>query len=97
MKNTVGEIQTIFIVPPSILFRLTAHACKTIGPFIQVKISRDLNLSREHDRLYCRSSKLIKRNTRINDPKSYYIIKIKFLVRLHGEYNTLVKLCGNTT
>ena len=22
---------------------------------------------------------------------------IKFLVRLHGEYNILVKLCGNTT
>ena len=23
--------------------------------------------------------------------------KTKFLVRLHGEYNILVKLCGNTT
>ena len=22
---------------------------------------------------------------------------LKFLVRLHGEYNILVKLCGNTT
>ena len=23
--------------------------------------------------------------------------KSKFLVRLHGEYNILIKLCGNTT
>ena len=28
---------------------------------------------------------------------SQYIINYKFLVRLHGEYNILVKLCGNTT
>ena len=25
------------------------------------------------------------------------ILYYKFLVRLHGEYNILVKLCGNTT
>ena len=25
------------------------------------------------------------------------VVDNKFLVRLHGEYNILVKLCGNTT
>ena len=27
----------------------------------------------------------------------FEVLEFKFLVRLHGEYNILVKLCGNTT
>ena len=30
-------------------------------------------------------------------PAIFIAFVFKFLVRLHGEYNILVKLCGNTT
>ena len=42
-------------------------------------------------------SKITRLITRLVALKFNKHLSDKFLVRLHGEYNILVKLCGNTT